>query len=84
MLQETVLLRKKVAILKTGYYYIRTTRAVWCKAFVVERSRRRITIAFKVPHHFRRRPGQEVHRGQGLVYERLSIRTILEARRYVA
>jgi len=82
MLQETVYEKKSIGLLKTGFYYIRTTRAVWCRVQVVARSRRYIRILYLATERRRVRNGWwKTHRV--LRTEELPIWAIVEARRYV-
>lgn len=80
MLQETVYERTKVGLLKKGYYYIRTTQAVWERVQVVDRSRRFVRIFYIVIKRYRKR-GQWRTRYLRCV-EDLPIHMIVEARRY--
>lgn len=73
-LQETVYQKKHVGLICKGFYYIRTTRAVWSRVQVVERSRRYVRIFYIRWDRWRRRPIRCV--------EKLPLRAIVEARRY--
>ena len=81
MLQETTYERKKVGLLKKGFYFIRTTRAVWCRVQVVDRSRHRVRILYRGIERFRTRHGRWRTRRLWCT-EKLPIRAIIEARRY--
>ncbi len=81
MLQETIYQRKKVGLLRKGFYFIRTTRAVWSRVQIVNRSRHRIRIFYIGVERRRSRNGRW-HTRRLQCVETLPIRAILEARRY--
>jgi len=81
MLQETVYERTKVGLLRKGFYYIRTTRAVWSRVQVVGRSRNYVRIFYTGMKRYRVRRGGWKTRCWRCV-EDLPIRAIIEARRY--
>ena len=77
MLQETTQERRSIVLLEKGFYYhIRTSRAVWSRVQVVERSRYYIRVFYMVMQR-RRRKRQLVKR-----VEDLPVLEIIEARRY--
>lgn len=76
MLNETTYERTKVGLIKKGFYYIRTTRAVWSRVQVVDRSRNYVRLFYTVVRR-RRRKTRHLKR-----VEDLPIGTIIEARRY--
>lgn len=78
MLQETTYERAKVGLIKKGFYYIRTTRAVWSRVQVVSRSRHYVRIFYTVAKR-RRRKVRHLR-----CVEDLPIWAIMEARRYNA
>ncbi len=79
MLYETVYQKKCVGLISKGFYYIRTTQAVWSRVQVVERSRYYVRIFYTITQRSRRRQGKGMTRR---CVERLPIATIVEARRY--
>jgi len=81
MLQETVYKRTRVGLLRKGFYYIRTTRAVWERVQVVSRSGRVVRIFYIVMKRYRKRGGKLRIKYQRCV-EDLPIHSITEARRY--
>lgn len=81
MLQETIYTRKRVGLIKQGFYFIRTTRAVWSRVQVVSRSRRYVHVVYMGVERYRTHRYKWRTRRVWLT-ERLPIRTILEARRY--
>jgi len=81
MLQETVYERKKVGLIRKGFYFIRTTRAVWSRVQVVSRSRSYVRIFYMGVERYRVRRGRWRTRRLWRT-EELPIRAILEARRY--
>lgn len=83
MLQETVYKRKRIGLLTKGFYYIRTTRAVWSRVQVVSRSRRYVRVLYVAIERYRARHGRWKTR-RVLRTEDLQIWTITEARRYHA
>jgi len=81
MLQETTYERQKVGLMKKGFYFIRTTRAVWSRVQVVSRSRHYVRIFYMGAARHRTRRGKWQTRRWRCV-EKLPIRAIIEARRY--
>ena len=81
MLQETTYERKKVGLIRKGFYFIRTTRAVWSRVQVVDRSRSYVRIFYMGVERYRVRRGRWRTRRTRCV-EKLPIRAIIEARRY--
>ena len=81
MLQETIYTRKRVGLIRQGFYFIRTTRAVWSRVQVVNRSRHYVRIVYMGVERYRIRRYKWRTRRVRLT-EKLPIRAILEARRY--
>lgn len=81
MLNETVYERTRVGLLKKGFYYIRTTRAVWSRVQVVERSRHYVRIFYMGVERYRTHRGRWRTRRARCIKD-LPIRAIIEARRY--
>jgi len=81
MLQETIYERKKVGLLRKGFYFMRTTRAVWGRVQIVGRSRRYVRIVYRGVERYRTRRGRWRTRRLWCT-EDLPIRAITEARRY--
>ena len=77
MLNETTHEGKKVGLLKKGFYYIRTTRAVWSRVQVVSRSRHAVRIFYVLAGRYRGKRRRCLRR-----VEDLPIQSIVEARRY--
>lgn len=85
MLQETTYERKKVGLLKKGFYFIRTTRAVWSRVQIVERSRNSVRVFYMGVESYR------VQRGRRRFWKTrrvrcvrdLPIRAIIEAKAYI-
>lgn len=82
MLQETTYERKKVGLLTKGFYFIRTTRAVWYRVQIVDRSRRCVRIFYMGVERYRTRRGRWRTRRLRCVRD-LPIRAIIETRRYL-
>jgi len=76
MLQETVYKRKRVGLLKRGFWYIETTRAIWDRVQIISRSRSYIKILYI---EVARRGKRQSRR----VIKELPIRTITTAREYL-
>lgn len=72
MLQETVFQGKRVGLIRKGFYYLRTTRAIWGRVQVVERSRHTVRIFYTISRRRRRIR----------CVEDLPIQAIIDARRY--
>jgi len=77
MLQETVHQKQRVSLIRRGFYYIKTTRAVWSRVQVVEHSRRYVRIFYVVIRRQGKWKTQRIRR-----VEKLPICSIVEARRY--
>lgn len=81
MLNETVLVQKRVGLLKKGFYYIKTTRAIWSRVEIISRSRHCVRILYTGIRRSRTPRG----RWQTLrvwLTEDLPIHWIIETRRY--
>lgn len=81
MLQETTYEKQRVGLIKKGFYFIRTTRAIWSRVQVVDRSRNYVRIFYIGVERYRARHGRWRTRRKRCM-EELPIRAILEARRY--
>jgi len=80
MLQETVYERTKVGLLRKGFYYIRTIRAVWGKVKIVSRDAHHVRIFYTVVKRYRNHGKWKIHNLRCI--EDLPVHTIIEARRY--
>lgn len=80
MLQETIYKRKKVGLIKRGYYYIETARAVWDRVQVVSRNNRSVRIFYVVVKRYRKHNKWKTHHLRCV--EDIPIRFITVAREY--
>lgn len=84
MLQETIYERKNVGQLKLGFYFIKTSRAVWDRVQIVELTRSCVRIFYVGVEHVRiRRHGRTYYRTRRIrCVKSLPIKWIVEARPY--